>query len=90
MSTVTGNFKASKDFKKYNDPMSEEEPILNSVTLISVGKEEYLRYISKLGLNYNSVKDKGILIDNNIGYDTKKKLEVSYNMTDNKKGDIIY
>lgn len=89
MSTVTGNFKASKDFKKYNDPMSEEEPTLNLVTLISVGKEEYLRYISKLGLNYNSVKDKGILIDNNIGYDTKKKLEVSYNMTDNKKGDII-
>lgn len=89
MSTATGNFKASKDFKKYNDPMSEEEPTLNLVTLISVGKEEYLRYISKLGLNYNSVKDKGILIDNNIGYDTKKKLEVSYNMTDNKKGDII-
>lgn len=88
-SIITGNFKASKDFKKYNAYMSEEEPILNSVTLISVGKEEYLRYISKLGLNYNSVKDKGILIDNNIGYDTKKKLEVSYNMTDNKKGDII-
>lgn len=88
-STITGNFKASKDFKKYNAYMSEENPILNSVTFISVGKEEYLRYISKLGLNYNSVKDKGILIDNNIGYDTKKKLEVSYNMTDNKKGDII-
>ena len=88
-SIITGNFKASKDFKKYNAYMSEEKPILNSVTLISVGKEEYLRYISKLGLNYNSVKDKGILIDNNIGYDTKKKLEVSYNMTDNKKGDII-
>lgn len=88
-SIITGNFKASKDFKKYNAYMSEEKPILNSVTFISVGKEEYLRYISKLGLNYNSVKDKGILIDNNIGYDTKKKLEVSYNMTDNKKGDII-
>ena len=88
-STITGNFKASKDFKKYNAYMSEEKPILNSVTFISVGKEEYLRYISKLELNYNSVKDKGILIDNNIGYDTKKKLEVSYNMTDNKKGDII-
>lgn len=88
-SIITGNFKASKDLKKYNAYMSEEKPILNSVTFISVGKEEYLRYISKLGLNYNSVKDKGILIDNNIGYDTKKKLEVSYNMTDNKKGDII-
>ena len=88
-SIITGNFKASKDFKKYNAYMSEEKPILNSVTFISVGKEEYLRYISKLGLNYNSVKDKGILIDNNIGYDTKKKLEISYNMTDNKKGDII-
>lgn len=88
-SIITGNFKASKDFKKYNAYMSEEKPILNSVTFISVGKEEYLRYISKLGLNYNSVKDKGILIDNNIGYYTKKKLEVSYNMTDNKKGDII-
>lgn len=88
-SIITGNFKASKDFKKYNAYMSEEKPILNSVTFISVGKEEYLRYISKLGLNYNSVKDKGILIDNNIGYDNEKKLDVSYNMTDNKKGDII-
>lgn len=88
-SIITGNFKASKDFKKYNAYMSEEKPILNSVTFISVGKEEYLRYISKLGLNYNSVKNKGILINNNIGYDAKKKLEVSYNMTDNKKGDII-
>ena len=54
-SIITGNFKASKDFKKYNAYMSEEEPILNSVTFISVGKEEYLRYISKLVLNYNSV-----------------------------------
>ena len=83
------NFSKHDTVKKYNAYMSEEKPILNSVTFISVGKEEYLRYISKLGLNYNSVKDKGILIDNNIGYDTKKKLEVSYNMTDNKKGDII-
>lgn len=56
--------------------MSEEKPILNYVTFISVGKEEYLRYISKLGLNYNSVKDKGILIDNNIGYDTKRNLKL--------------
>lgn len=75
-SIITGNFKASKDFKKYNAYMSEEKPILNSVTFISVGKEEYLRYISKLGLNYNSVKNKGILINNNIGYDTKRNLKL--------------
>ena len=92
MSTFTGKFKESKDFKKYSSSSMESEeftPSLNSVTVISVGKKEYLRYISKLGLNYNNVKDKGILIDNDMGYDTEKKLNVSYNMTDNKKGDII-
>ena len=92
MSTFTGKFKESKDFKKYSSSSMESEeftPSLNSVTVISVGKKEYLRYISKLGLNYNNVKDKGILIDNDMGYDTEKKLNVSYNMTDNKKGDVI-
>ena len=50
----------------------------SSLHTVAVGKEEYLRFIKKLGLNYKEVKDKGLLynsymMDFNTGKPTDKK-----------------
>ena len=62
------------------------------ITIFSIGKEEYNRYIEEIGLDYEYCKDKAILINSIVTnkYDEKgnaKKVEV--NIYENKKGDII-
>ena len=62
-----------------------------SITLKSFGDEEYQRYINKLGLNYEDVKDKGILVDYITDYaeiDGKDRL-VTFRIYDYQKGDNI-
>ncbi|MDR0788701.1 MAG: ABC transporter permease [Bifidobacteriaceae bacterium] len=43
---------------------------LTDFTLLSIGEEEYKIYIKKLGLDYDDIKDKIILINNGSAYDT--------------------
>ena len=43
--------------------ISENFPDNETVSIISVGDIEYNKYIKSLGLNYNDIKDKAILID---------------------------
>lgn len=76
---------------KYTEEMqgNTEE---NYITMFSIGKEEYNRYIKEIGLDYEYCKDKAILINSIVTnkYDEKgnaKKVEV--NIYDNKKGDMI-
>lgn len=74
-----------------------EEPIaVNSDTtnfsIYSVGEEEYNRYIKKLGLEYNDVKDKAILINSAMTYvenDKGKNVNVKYEPYEYKTGDTI-
>ncbi len=84
----TSSLKYSNDHEELIQGDSEE----NYITVFSVGKDEYNRYIKELGLNYEECKDKAILINSYVTYkyDGKgnaKKSET--NIYDNKKGDII-
>lgn len=92
---------ASVDVKdvKYSSMGKEymEEPItVNSDTtnfsIYSVGEEEYNRYIKKLGLKYDDVKDKVILINSAMTYienDKGRNVNVKYEPYEYKTGDTI-
>lgn len=68
------------------------------ISIFAIGDSEYRNYVKSLGLNYNDVKNTGILINNTIGYDedNKKDIEVSvfnikkYNTIDIKINNITH
>lgn len=61
---------------------------IDTVNIVSLSKDEYNRYLKKIGGNYDSYKDEAILVDNNINtVENGKKAQGSmYNW---KKGDTI-
>ena len=61
---------------------------IDTVNVVSLSKDEYNRYLKKIGGNYDSYKDGAILVDNNINtVENGKKAQGSmYNW---KKGDTI-
>ena len=82
--------KFSEEFKKFRNRDEEDD---YGITMIAVGKSEYQKYINKLGLNYDDVKDKGILFNNilvNIyNNETGKQEKHYYDVFDYKEGDIL-
>lgn len=86
----TSSLKYSNEFKEYRG--FNDSNISSYITVYSIGKDEYKRYINELKLNYDECKNKAILINTTIEYkyDAKgnsKKAEMK--MYDCKKGDII-
>ncbi len=76
------NYPVDEELKEYRniDDDSECNDIIHnysSMTIIKLGNEEYKRYIKKLGLKYDDIKDKGILIDSEVikSYNMVKKKE---------------
>ena len=61
----------------------------NYANLVAVGKDEYMRFLSKNGLKYDDVKDKVILNDSAKTYIDSKKAYSMYRIYDYKKGDHI-
>ena len=61
---------------------------IDTVNIVSLSKDEYNRYLKKIGGNYDNYKDGAILVDNNINTveDGKKAQGSMYNW---KKGDTI-
>ncbi len=62
------------------------------IQIVSIGKVQYNKYIKSLGLNYDDIKDKGILIDKDYQtiYDENNKKTTKYMRTfDFNKGDVI-
>ena len=62
-----------------------------NVMILAIGKNEYNRYLSTLGLNIESMKDKGILI-NNTFYDVKVDKtykQIEYDVLKSRKGDSV-
>ena len=57
---------------KYN--INGNEGISNDIYVVSIGEEQYKKYIKLLGLNYDDIKNKAILVD-----------EVKYSYNDDKK-----
>ena len=75
----------------YTDEDGTEYTITNYISVYSVNTEEFTRYVKSLGLKYEEVKDKGILI-NNV-YEMKKVndkyIQVEIPMYNFKVGDTI-
>lgn len=89
-SMLEANLKYTNDAVKYNSYDSNEAKN-KTLTVLSVGEKEYKKYIDKLNLDYEKVKNKGILINNdiiNIIEDDEAK-KVSYSIFDIKSGGII-
>ena len=59
------------------------------ITIVAVGKEEYMRFLNKNGLKYEDVKDKVILNDSAKTYIDSKKAYSIYRIYDYKKGNHI-
>ena len=73
---------------KYN---IEHENINDNIYIVSIGEEAYKKYLKSLNLNYDDVKDKGILVDEikysvNKGDKIVKKQDRLYKYN---KGDIV-
>ena len=66
--------KYSKEFLElhpgYETGENGNEIIYDTIMIYSVNKEEFSRYVEKLGLKYENVKDKAILINNIFAYKT--------------------
>lgn len=62
------------------------------LSVVSIGEEQYKKYVDSLGLNYNEIKNKAILIDKEYvsNYDKNNKLITKYIREFNfNEGDII-
>ena len=62
------------------------------ISIISIGEEQYKKYIKSLGLNYNDIIDKAILVDSDyvINFDENDKTVTKYmRQFDFNKGDDI-
>ena len=90
---------APSNIENGEDHLSNDVRTLNTrnmhnyptITLMSFGNQEYERYINKLGLNYEDVKDKGILIDYITDYaeiEGKNKV-VTFRIYDYQAGDTM-
>ena len=79
----------SDEYMKYTGKKQDNDHD-SYITVIALGKEQYDKYIKKLGLDYDYIKDKAILVDyrsiqNPNNPEQKKKLSE----LDFKKGDTI-
>ncbi len=95
---IIRNPKVTEDYAKldsvyYEDSnqMSVNEFKTSHTAMISLGKEEYKRYINELGLNYNDTKDKVIIINNTIEnrYINNKVISYEVDFFNYKSGDIL-
>lgn len=80
--------KFTKDAIKYAGYNEGDKETI--IPLLSVGKEEYLRYLKELNLSYDNAKDKIILINNSISESEEtnyKKIE--YDLIDIKNGETL-
>ena len=81
-------------FGVFNNPKFNIEPregINKDIRIVSIGEEAYKKYLKSLNLNYDDVKDKGILVDE-IEYDifNEEKLITKHDRFYNYyKGDIV-
>ena len=71
------NARYNSEYKEFiNDENEEENSIFDGcVKVMTINDEQYKKYIKKLGLNYDYVKDKIILVDNTTvrKFDENKK-----------------
>ena len=87
------NFYVDSNTLKVNeDSRIDDEYSSIPITIVALGDEEYRRYVNELGLNYNEVKDKAILIDDYTQYVVDEENNGKYIMKriyTYEKGDTI-
>lgn len=72
-------------YAEYNE--GDKETI---ISLLSVGKEEYLRYLKELNLSYDNAKNKIILINNSISESKENNYKkIEYDLIDIKNGETL-
>lgn len=88
--SFTGNH-YNKEYAKFlNLALDENKPTYASI--ISIGEEQFKKYVDSLGLNYNEFRNKAILVDKGYvsNYNKNNKLTTKYMRVFNfNKGDII-
>ncbi len=87
---LVNNLPFTEEYKKVNRMISTDED--SYIRLVSVGKDEYNRYINKLGLKYDECKDKGILINKyvtSIADEKGNSKKTEIDRYDIKRGDKI-
>lgn len=85
------DIKNCKYTNKYLEVFGKEN-LDNYIEMYSIGKEEYENYINKLGLKYEEIKDKAILINYNKTYekdDKGKEKIIKVKHFDYSKGDVL-
>lgn len=90
-SNELGNHYSEKYQKIYSELKRETDPENVTIEIKALGKQEYDKFIKGLGLKYDDVKDKAILIDEYTEYITinNKSSYQMYRIYDYKKGDKI-
>ena len=88
--SFTGNH-YNKEYAKFlNLAIDKNNPTY--VSIISIGEEQFKKYVDSLGLNYNEFRNKAILVDKEYisNYNKNNKLTTKYMRVFNfNKGDII-
>lgn len=70
--SINDNLYTKEYMKFYGDSFKD-----TTIEVYAFGKSEYIRYINKLKLNYDEVKDKAIIINNTIQIEDGKNVELS-------------
>ncbi|MGN1270174.1 MAG: ABC transporter permease [Clostridia bacterium] len=71
--------KNPKYSQEYENKTNDKEMLNGYINIYSVGENSFKNFVKKLGLNYESVKDKAFLIDNQrFGEYNKEKNKVVY------------
>lgn len=88
--SFTGNY-YNKEYAKFlNLAIDENKPTY--VSIISIGEEQFKKYVDSLGLNYKEFRNKAILVDKEYvsNYNKNNKLTTKYMRAFNfNNGDII-
>ena len=82
---------SSKEYLEYFGTKKENDAE-EDITIFAIGKKQYDKYIKSLGLNYDDIKDKGILFDKQYitSYDkNNNKISKNIRVYDFSKGDVI-
>ena len=82
---------SSKEYLEYFGTKKENDAE-EDITIFAIGKKQYDKYIKSLGLNYDDIKDKGILFDKQYitSYDkNNNKITKNIRVYDFNKGDVI-
>ena len=83
----TGKIQDKNKINYYNDTGLDESDI--AVDIRVVDSNSFKEYVQDLGLNYNNVKDKGILIDELRYWSQEKEKEIITKRYSYKKGDTM-